>query len=51
MDRTDYWLLANAIATQPNNDAKYGLVLELCRILRADNGKFDPEKFIEACEG
>jgi hypothetical protein len=51
MDREHYWLLANALATQPNSDTKYGLVLELCALLKADNPKFDPDKFLDASGG
>jgi hypothetical protein len=50
VDREHYWLLANALATQPNSETKYELLLELCRILKADNPKFDPEKFLDASE-
>lgn len=51
MDRQHYWILANALATQPNSDDKYGLVMELCRLLKVDNPKFNEDKFIDACEG
>lgn len=50
MDREHYWLLANALATQPNSGTKYELVLKLCELLKADNPKFDSEKFLDASE-
>jgi hypothetical protein len=48
VDREHYWLLANALAGLPNTPLKYETVLELMRILKADNPKFDPEKFLDA---
>jgi hypothetical protein len=36
---------------EPNTPIKYEVVLELNRILKADNPKFDPEKFLDASEG
>jgi hypothetical protein len=50
MNREHYWLLANALATQPNTPLKYETVLELCRILKADNPKFDTDRFLDASE-
>ncbi len=51
MDREHYWLLANALAGLPNTPLKYDVILELNRILKADNPKFDPERFLDASEG
>ena len=49
MEREHYWLLANALAKEPNSGAKCELVLKLCELLKADNPKFDTDKFIDAC--
>ena len=50
MDREHYWLLANALAELPNTPLKYDVMLELCKILKRDNPKFDSEKFLDASE-
>jgi hypothetical protein len=50
MNREGYWLLANALATQPNTPLKYETVLELCKVLKAANPKFDSERFLDASE-
>ncbi len=50
MDREHYWLLANALATVPDTPLKYELVLKLCELLKANNQKFDPERFMDAAE-
>jgi hypothetical protein len=51
MTRENYWLIANALAALPNTDLKYETVLRLCKVLKADNPKFDTERFLDACEG
>ena len=50
MKREDYWLLANALAAVPNSERKYGVVLKLIELFKADDPKFKPELFLEACE-
>ncbi len=51
MDREHYWLLANALAGLPNTPLKYETVLELCKVLKAANPKFDTDLFLDASEG
>ena len=50
MDRNHYWLLANALSSLPDTPLKYDLVLKLCDLLKADNPKFNTEKFLDAAE-
>ena len=49
-----YWLMANAISacTRPDGTLLWAeLVGRLCRDLKAQDGRFDPVRFTEACEG
>jgi hypothetical protein len=50
LGRDDYWRIANALAKLPNTAEKYGVIMGLCEVLKADNPKFQAETFIEACE-
>ena len=50
MNRDHYVLLGNALATQPNTELKYDMVLRLCGLLKVDNPLFDGERFMDAAE-
>ena len=47
MKREHYWMLANALSEVPNEPTKTELVLELCKLMKAADHKFNEDLFLE----
>jgi hypothetical protein len=47
MRREHYWMLANALNAVPNEPIKTELVLELCKLMKAADHKFNEDLFLD----
>ena len=49
MSKSDYIAIARIIAAEPSSTVRNRLSARFADTLRADNPRFDPKRFFEAC--